>query len=548
MENIPINYDSQKVDNMFNSAKKINEMYKKVTYFDEYGGSVLLFILLTILLFVAHSFSVVMLNIKPIKDDWPNQRCRASVIPFAGFINRPPGTSVGDYTNENFQYCMQNILISITGYAVQPITYATSLLNDLYSELAQGLEYFNQLISNVRTNIAKFGENIMSRIANVLVPLQQILIVIKDVMEKIKGVLTGTLYTSFSTYYILKSFLGSIAEILIIMLTILAILIFGFWLVPMTWPYAITMTAIFASVSIPLAIMLGFMSEVLHVNITSSIPPVPSAPNMCFDKNTLLKMNDGKKKRIIDIEPGDVLYKNNMVTAKLTLDAKRVEMYDLHGIIVSGDHCIYYEDLHIPVKDHPLSKKLLTYKEPFIYCLNTSKKFIEIDYIAFSDWDEIYKKEEDALQKYILLMNPDPVIKDKEWIHRYFDSGFHPDTLLTFISGNKMQIKDAQIGSMLENGEVISGIVEIYGFNVEKQNEYDFGKTTIKGGPNLQIFEDNEWLSTLDKKTMREKEYLSEVIPKKGKLYHLLTNTKTFTIQGITFSHYNSAVELFLKE
>ena len=65
MENIPINYDSQKVDNMFNSAKKINEMYKKVTYFDEYGGSILLFILLTILLFVAHSFSVVMLNIKP---------------------------------------------------------------------------------------------------------------------------------------------------------------------------------------------------------------------------------------------------------------------------------------------------------------------------------------------------------------------------------------------------------------------------------------------------------------------------------------------------
>jgi hypothetical protein len=47
---------------------------------------------------------------------------------------------------------------------------------------------------------------------------------------------------------------------------------------------------------------------------------------------------------------------------------------------------------------------------------------------------------------------------------------------------------------------------------------------------------------------MREKKYLSEVIPKKGKLYHLLTNTRTFSIQGITFSHYNSAVELFLKE
>ena len=444
---------------------------------------------------------------------------------------------------------MQNILISITGYAVQPITYATSLLNDLYSELAQGLEYFNHLIANVRTNIAKFGENIMSRIANVLVPLQQILIVIKDVMNKIKGVLTGTLYTSFSTYYILKSFLGSIAEILIFLLVLLSIIIMEFWIVPMTWPFAITLISIFLSVSIPMAILLVFMSEVLHVNIISGIPQVPSGPNMCFDKNTLLKMDDGKKKRIIDIEPGDVLWKNNTVTAKLTLDAKCVEMYDLNGIIVSGDHPVQYEyNTFIRVKDHPFSKKLLTYKEPFIYCLNTSKKFIEIDYIKFADWDEIYKKEEDALQKHLLLTNPDPVIKDKEWIHRYFDSGFYPDTLLTFISGKKIQIKDAQIGSMLENGEVISGIVEIYGFNVEQQNKYDFETATVKGGPNLQIWEDNEWVSTLDKKMMREKEYLSEVIPKKEKLYHLLTNTKTFTIQGITFSHYNSAVELFLKK
>jgi hypothetical protein len=531
------------IDSMLNSAKTINNMYKKVGYFDEYGGSVFLFILLTILLFVAHSYSVVMLNIKPIKENWAAERCKPGVIPFAGLINAPPGTSMNDYTNENFQYCLQNILISITGYAVQPITYATSLLNNVYSELAQGLDYMNNLMANIRANMAIMTQNTMSRIANVLVPLQHILIVFKDFMGKAKGIFTASLYTSLGTYFALKSFLGAIGQLLIIILMILAGLIIGFWLIPFTWPTAITMTAIFVSVSIPLAIMLAFMSEVLHIQIDSPIPALPSKPNMCFDKNTILKMNDGKIKKISDIQPGDLLWNQNQVTAKLTLDAANVEMYDLHGIIVSAEHCVYYHDLRIPVKNHPFSKKILSYKEPLIYCLNTSKKYIELDYLVFSDWDEVYEKELDMLREKLPL---DAVIKDKEWVHRYFDSGFSPNTILTTNHGEKIEIKDILIRHTLEKGETVIGIVEIYGWNLEVQKIYEFDNLVVEGGPNLQVFNNSEWFSTLDNSSMRENGYFSEIIPKKGKLYHLLTNKKTFSIEGVQFRDYNSAVELFI--
>jgi hypothetical protein len=117
----------------------------------------------------------------------------------------------------------------------------------------------------------------------------------------------------------------------------------GFWIVPFTWPLAITMTTIFVSVSIPLAIMLVFMTEVLQVNIDLQMPAVPSKPNMCFDSNTLLKMADGSSKKIINICVGDILEKNNMVTAKLVLDATNVQMYNLHNVIVSGCHPVKYD-------------------------------------------------------------------------------------------------------------------------------------------------------------------------------------------------------------
>jgi len=532
-------------DSMLNSAKTINNMYKKVGYFDEYGGSVFLFILLTILLFIAHSYSVIMLNIKPIKENWASERCKPGVIPFAGLINAPPGTSMNDYTNENFQYCLQNILISITGYAVEPITYATKLLNNMYSELAQGLDYMNNLMANIRKNMGIMAQNTMSRIANVLVPLQHILIVLNDFMAKARGIFTASLYTSLGTYFALKSFLGSIGQLLIIILTILAVLIVGFWLVPFTWPTAITMTAIFVSVSIPLAIMLAFMSEVLHIQIDSPIPSIPSKPNMCFDKNTQLKMKDGKKKKISDIRVGDLLWNENKVTAKLALDSMHMEMYNLKDIIVSGEHFVYYQDLKIPVKSHPLSKKILNYKDPVIYCLNTTKKYIEVSNYVFSDWDEIYDKEVDKLRQ---NLPTDAIIKDKEWIHRYFDSGFCANTILTTIRGEKVQIKDILIRDKLDGGETITGIVEIYGWDLEVQKKYDFGNVTIEGGPNLQISNNQKQFSTLNDSLMREKEYFSQTIPKKEKLYHILTDKKTFSIGGLQFHDYNSAVELFLTE
>ena len=56
----------------------------------------------------------------------------------------------------------------------------------------------------------------------------------------------------------------------------------------------------------------------------------------------------------------------------------------------------------------------------------------------------------------------------------------------------------------------------------------------IEGGPNLM---------------MCDKNYFKEVIKtKQDKLYHLLTDKKTFTCEGIRFYHYNAAVELFLQD
>uniref|UniRef100_A0A6C0LBP5 Vint domain-containing protein n=1 Tax=viral metagenome TaxID=1070528 RepID=A0A6C0LBP5_9ZZZZ len=543
-----------KPDDILNSSKKINEMYKHIGYFDEYGGSLLLFILLTILLFIGHSYSVVMMNIKPLQENWPVERCNPKVIPFAGFINKPSNMSINEYTNQNFQYCLQDILTNITGYAVQPITYTTALLQSGVSGLMKAIDFINVMMANIRTNMGSMAQNTMSRIANILVPLQRIMVMFKDVMEKIKGIFASTLYTSLGTYYALQSFMGAIGELLIIILIVLAVLIMGFWIVPFTWPFAITMTTIFVSVSIPLAIMLVFMKEVLQVNIDLKLPSVPSKPNMCFDPNTLLKMEDGSTKKILDIRVGDILEKNNIVTAKLVLDATNVKMYNLHNVIVSGCHPVKHDYLWIPVSNHPDAKPIEPYLEPFIYCLNTSNKVIIIHDTHFSDWDEVYQKEMNCLKRVTREKYGDKslVHENNAWIHTYLDGGFASHTLVTLQNEQKVCISDICIGDVLEQGEIVRGIVEIDGKLLLAQYRYNLGKKRegkgkedhedqdeenciIEGGPNLRFY------GTL------ENEYFRETIPKKEILYHLLTDTGTFSIQHLVFCHYNSTLELFLE-
>jgi len=85
-------------NNTKNSNKEqmnnIEDIYKNLSYFDQYGSSVFLFIIITIVFSLLVSYILVMIRIEPIKDDWVNKRCDPYVIPFAGLINRPPGKGI----------------------------------------------------------------------------------------------------------------------------------------------------------------------------------------------------------------------------------------------------------------------------------------------------------------------------------------------------------------------------------------------------------------------------------------------------------------------
>jgi hypothetical protein len=505
--------------NIKNSADKINKIYGDLNYYDVYGGSVIIFIILMITMFLVFAYTTTMKNLQPIKDNWAVERCNPKVIPFAGFINKPDGASTIQYTQDNFNYCMQNILTSITGYAVEPLTYITANLSSMYGEIANTLNSIRTVISNVRTSMAKIAEEIFGRLLNIMAPIQMILISFNDMMQKAMGIMTAALYTSLGTYYTLQTLLGAILEIIVIILVILFTAIILMWFFPLWWPIAMASTVTFLSISIPLIIILAFATEVLHVKVGSPIPSVPG-PGHCFDGKTALTMNDGSEKSIEELEVGDILANNNVITAKLKLDATNEQMFQLGNVVVSGSHRVKYDGKWILVKDHPSAGPSSSNGE-YIYCLNTNLKTIRVDNFEFADWDEVFDEELTELLDRIDSNEPSD-------IHKYYDGGFYSDAKVEMENGELREISNLEIGAILKDGVKVVGLVDILGENL--------GGTVGIHGINLHtVFVD-------------ERANLEKVGKETKNLRHLITDKKYFYVDGVKYFHYNSQVELFLEK
>ena len=185
---------------MDTNLNNITKMYDKLTYYDQYGGSLILFIIITIVVIIIVTYFHTMINVQPIIDDWPNQRCKPNIIPIAGLITHPEGVSASEYTSQNFTYCTQNILSGITGSAVQPVTFITSVLQSLANTIQTAIQSIRAMFDKIRTSMQAVSEEIMGRIMNMMSPLIQIIISFRDLIGKIQGTMTAGLFTLLGSY------------------------------------------------------------------------------------------------------------------------------------------------------------------------------------------------------------------------------------------------------------------------------------------------------------------------------------------------------------
>lgn len=432
---------------MYITTSVVDEIYDNLTFFDLYGSSVIIFIIITLFIFIVFSYCKIMQTKQPIVDDWANQRCKPQNMLLAGFINHPEGKTAFEYTSENFQYCIQGILKNITGYALEPFQYMIQSITQIFNEMNESIQNIRKVIARLRNGLSDIAQDLMNRLLNIMIPIQKIFISLIDVFQKTQGTMTAGLYTMLGSYFTLQTIMGSIMELIIKILVALSIIIVGLWITPFTWPAAASMSSVFVAISIPLGIIAAFMKDVLHIN-SSGIPKL-----RCFDEYTPITLLGGKKKYIKYINVGDMLMNGSYVTSKIKTTSEGLNMYKLNNVIVSETHLVKYNHSWIRVSEHP-EAKYISYNQPYLYCLNTSNKNIIINDIIFSDWDEINYSNFYKINK----KNKDVIFLGN--IHEYLDDGFEENTKILLQEETK-NIQDIKIGDLLYKGSKVYGIVEV---------------------------------------------------------------------------------------
>lgn len=238
----------------------------------------------------------------------------------------------------NFTYCIQNMQTSYMTSLMKPAEYAMSILKDTLGSIMTDIQYIRKKIADFVGTITNIIKSIFSVFINILIQFQRIIIKLKDVFGKVLGTMTTLIY-----------------------------LIEG---------GILTGTTVMAG---PIGGTLRFL---------------------CFHPNTLIALQNGIRKKISTIEPGEILTNGSKVLASLKVVGNQndslntyYELFDSMNntnIYVTGSHKIHdsVTNRFISVKEHNLAVEAPDITSSSMSCLVTDDHLIQIGNFMFWDWED----------------------------------------------------------------------------------------------------------------------------------------------------------------
>jgi hypothetical protein len=372
---------------------KINALYENLTYFDQFGGSVITCIILVIILILFAMYMNIQANIIPIQDNWTAERCKPQHILFAGIINPQPGMSMSQTTQDNFTYCNQNILSGMFGGFINPLSKIIEGVVKIFASISDAIQNIRMMLSNIRSSVSGITKNILDRTINIMVIFDKIYMGIFDAMAKIQGVLVGSLYTVLGSYFALQTLMGTIIEFITYVIIAIYIVALVLFMIPFTTWIAVPVIASLMVVSAILLTIVIVSVEHLHVGSVLGIPTISMPKKSCFHPNTKIRIQSGEVKYIKDLNLGDSI-QSSIITAIIKITSTEpLYMFENSGIdneniYVSGSHRILHNEKFIFVKDHPHSIAQSEVVSDHYFTLITTEHKIAIGKHIFWDWDD----------------------------------------------------------------------------------------------------------------------------------------------------------------
>lgn len=346
------------------------------------------FLLILILLSVGLYFIVGLSDIKEIKENWSKHRCKASVMPFASVY--------GFDTEENFTYCMNNIMTQEAGPLLTPVFQILGTILGSISVIITTINSFRVQIATMMGGINTIFQNFTDRMSQLTAKVKLSAARIKSLMLRLYGIFFAIIYMSISGVRALNNFSNT------------------------------------------------FLFSFLDT--------------FCFDPETPVEIQTRGTIPIRDVKIGDTFVANGArVTGTFTFEADGQPMVRLGSTLVSTNHFLLHEGKKIRADEHPDALVALPWsggKEQPLICLNTDTHTIPIGKYTFMDYDE--SEEADAVSMKMIeeILNAGKPSTSK--VSNYSNC-VSSETEIRTQTGYK-KASDIQVGDRLPTGVVVGTV------------------------------------------------------------------------------------------
>ncbi len=252
---------------------------------------------------------------------------------------------------ENFTYCIQNMQTGFMGYLLEPVNYSLQLFNSLGGEFTTAIDMIRNVFDTIRDFISNIIQSVFGVFLNILIQFQKIAISMKDMVAKTIGIITTMLYFTDGTIKTMESAWGSPA------------------------------------------------GDVMRA--------------LCFHPDTMITLKNGKRKKMRNLDLGDMLQNNAMVCATMQIknfvgsnkdnpkeflntDTNFEQIEQLYtmknekspgSVYVTGTHLVQHNGEWIEVSKHPKAE-ISNKRTKWLSCVITSNHLVPIGDYIFHDWED----------------------------------------------------------------------------------------------------------------------------------------------------------------
>lgn len=190
------------------TLNEISKLYNNRGYFSLYGMDIVISIIIILIIgYSAIYFFII--SFRPyISKNWPINRCNPLYMPFAGLLNKDNNKSFFGAAEENFNFCIGNILHAISEEQFSPLYYANKIINNLLSIISKTINSIREMINKIRVFFSNIARNISNRTLNIMMPLLAFNLKNFDTFNRVHGLLMAAVYQVFGLFTTSYSLLG----------------------------------------------------------------------------------------------------------------------------------------------------------------------------------------------------------------------------------------------------------------------------------------------------------------------------------------------------